>query len=330
MTQYCGIQMDKYKTALDGANMANHNSREKISENENLKNKLTRPELTKHNIALVPCKDIYEAWLGKTAGLKRKPQKNASFLCEAKFYVSHSFFEPYPDEADKEKFDAWKRKARDYFGECLEWAKKEWGDYSILQADIHLDETTPHMHVLMCPLVKNKKGELAYSSGSFFKGRNGIALAQTSLAKEVGNKWGLQRGVEDSEAKHTKAIPEAKAAVAQARTEKAEAQKAISKAKAEKAQAQKASAQAAVFYSEARKSFSEFIKKSGKNLLAGFPETLATLAKIGGSVKISPAIDHACAAKIHYIITDEQGQKHEMGKPRALDPTRDMPTGRGR
>jgi hypothetical protein len=76
------------------------------------------------------------------------------------------------------------------------------------------------MHVLMVPITKNTEvrpkksgsnyparvlpGESErYSSSTFLGGRDGLKMLQTDLAKAVGKKYGLERGVEGSTARHT-------------------------------------------------------------------------------------------------------------------------------
>jgi hypothetical protein len=47
-----------------------------------------------------------------------------------------------------------------YFEKCLEWAKNRFGEANIISAVVHLDEETPHMHLLAVPIVAktNEKG----------------------------------------------------------------------------------------------------------------------------------------------------------------------------
>lgn len=61
---------------------------------------------------------------------------------------------------------------------------------------VHLDETTPHMHLNFIPI---NEGRL--SSKSLFD-RQKLAQLQTELHESIGRKWGLQRGKEGSQAKH--------------------------------------------------------------------------------------------------------------------------------
>lgn len=85
-----------------------------------------------------------------------------------------------------------------YFSDALEWLKKRHGEQNIVAATIHLDESTPHMAAYVVPLTKD--GRL--SAKDFVGGRSALSKMQTSFAQDVGQRHGLQRGVEKSKAVH--------------------------------------------------------------------------------------------------------------------------------
>jgi len=66
----------------------------------------------------------------------------------------------------------------------------------MLSAVVHVDETTPHLHLNFVPI---NDGRL--SSKSLFD-RQKLAELQTELWEQVGKKYGLQRGKENSQATH--------------------------------------------------------------------------------------------------------------------------------
>lgn len=66
----------------------------------------------------------------------------------------------------------------------------------MLSAVVHVDETTPHMHLNFVPI---NEGRL--SSKSLFD-RQKLAELQTELWEQVGKKYGLQRGKENSQTTH--------------------------------------------------------------------------------------------------------------------------------
>lgn len=45
---------------------------------------------------------------------------------------------------------------REYFTACLDWTIQAYSNAPILAGDVHLDETAPHCHVILLPLIENK------------------------------------------------------------------------------------------------------------------------------------------------------------------------------
>ena len=117
--------------------------------------------------------------------LKRKPQKNAAEAIEFNISASPEF-----------KGD-WLA----YFGEAEKFLRKKYGEYCV-QFAVHTDESTPHMHCLFVPIVRNKDGTEKYSSSEFLGGREGLRQLQTEFWEQVGKKFELERGVEGSRARH--------------------------------------------------------------------------------------------------------------------------------
>ena len=64
-----------------------------------------------------------------------------------------------------------------------------------------LRRNDPHLHVLMVPIIEN--GKSRYSSSEFLGGIKGLKQLQTDYHNDVGRKYGLERGQEESRASHT-------------------------------------------------------------------------------------------------------------------------------
>jgi hypothetical protein len=125
------------------------------------------------------------------AELKRKPQKNAAAGIE--FVVTAS-------PGSLTKASDWQR----YFEDTKKWLSSRYGVENVIQATTHFDEKTPHMHILMVPIIADREnGGNRYSSSDFLGGREGLRSLQTDLADEIGKKYGLERGSEGSLARHT-------------------------------------------------------------------------------------------------------------------------------
>lgn len=132
----------------------------------------------------------------KQADLARLPQKNAAFAVEGVFSASHEW------GADWEKVRKSRKEWEKYLADARKWAENRFGKENVLHCAVHFDEMTPHLHVLMVPIIQ-KKGVNRYSSSEFLGGIKGLKALQTEYHKDVGQKYGLERGREESRASHT-------------------------------------------------------------------------------------------------------------------------------
>jgi len=76
-----------------------------------------------------------------------------------------------------------------YFRDCLSWAARTFGGIdNVLSADIHLDESAPHMHVLLLPLVGGRM------KGSDLVGnRQRLQFLHTDFHSAVAGCYGLAK-----------------------------------------------------------------------------------------------------------------------------------------
>jgi len=73
----------------------------------------------------------------------------------------------------------------DYFEDCLSWAKGLFTDY-VVSAAVHKDESCPHCHIILVPLVNGRmQGSKLYG----YKAR--LRHMQDSFYESVGHKYGL-------------------------------------------------------------------------------------------------------------------------------------------
>ena len=198
---YVVAHFRKVKTHAGLGNVANHNSRANVMDatggwidRENLPPWLINPLQITENEGQVGRRDdsIQRSWhrVVQDADLKRKPQKNAAAAIEAVFSASPESFTENTE---------WKA----YFADCREWVDKKFGHQNVLQWNTHFDEKTPHMHVLLVPIVRDPDLGNKYSSADFLGGREGLREIQTELYEKVGRQHKLERGVEGSKARHT-------------------------------------------------------------------------------------------------------------------------------
>ncbi|WGE90262.1 MobV family relaxase [Actinobacillus genomosp. 1] len=85
-----------------------------------------------------------------------------------------------------------KEEQMDYFKQSLAFVGRKFGgEENILSAVVHNDETTPHLSVMLVPLVDGK-----LNVAKFTDGISKMKDLQTAFASEVGKKFGLERGIE--------------------------------------------------------------------------------------------------------------------------------------
>ena len=84
--------------------------------------------------------------------------------------------------------------------DVYDWCTKRYGEENIIGFQVHLDESSPHIHALIVPVGQRSKSgrECVMWSAKFGKNRYeyGRILREmhTSLYEEVGSKYGLERG----------------------------------------------------------------------------------------------------------------------------------------
>ena len=85
-----------------------------------------------------------------------------------------------------------------YFRAAREWLAKRHGAENIAFWAVHRDETSPHLVAYVVPL---REGRL--NTKHWLGGREKLRQMQSEFAQEVGQRFGLRRGIEGSRATHT-------------------------------------------------------------------------------------------------------------------------------
>lgn len=117
----------------------------------------------------------------RLAALPKPPQKNAVLVVELMLAASPDWF-------------AAGGKPGQFASEALEWAYAKFGKENILTASLHRDEKTPHLQVLLTPIVEIK-GVAKLRASHYFDGPSKMRDLQTEFAAHV-EKLGLRRGIE--------------------------------------------------------------------------------------------------------------------------------------
>jgi 5S rRNA maturation endonuclease (ribonuclease M5) len=121
-------------------------------------------------------------------------RKNGVLCVEMLLTASPEYFRP--DDPSKAGFYEPKRLA-DFQQAVHSWLDHEYGD-RIVRAELHLDESTPHVHAYLVPL--DERGKL--NCRGLFGGRQKLSQFQDSYANAL-SPLGLERGIKGSRAHHT-------------------------------------------------------------------------------------------------------------------------------
>lgn len=114
-----------------------------------------------------------------------------------KYMENFESLTPFED-CDKLYQEKYIRKASEiFFRKATDFFNQRYGEENLINATVHLDETTPHMHLGIVPVTTD--GRL--SAKAIFTPLE-LKQLQTDFAKEVGSYFNLERGLEGSTSKH--------------------------------------------------------------------------------------------------------------------------------
>lgn len=181
---YAVVHMMKIKSGAVGG-IQSHNNREHEPK--------TNPDVdmsrSEDNYDLVSCDNYKRTIKEKISSLvesSRAVRKDAVVVCN--FIVT----------SDNETMDALGAdRQREFFQDSVKWFSDRYGADRVLNATVHMDETTPHLHIGVVPITQD--GRL--SAKAIFT-KTEMKAIQTEFARDVGEKYGLERGVEGSERTH--------------------------------------------------------------------------------------------------------------------------------
>lgn len=147
------------------------------------------PAKTADNVYLVDkCTDIGDKIKEELHkhGIDKKPRKDAVLLIDMVFTGTPEALNAMDKETQLQ-----------YFQDCVDFANRYYG--KVVNAVVHYDETTPHLHVDTIPLIYDQnKGKWKLSAKEIVGNVAKMTQMQTLIAEEVGVKYGLDRGMQDS------------------------------------------------------------------------------------------------------------------------------------
>lgn len=181
---YAVVHMMKIKSGAVGG-IQSHNNREHEPK--------TNPDVdmsrSEDNYDLISCDNYKRSIKEKLSNLvesSRAVRKDAVVVCN--FIVT----------SDNETMNALGTdRQREFFQDSVKWFSDRYGADRVLNATVHMDETTPHLHIGVMPITQD--GRL--SAKAIFT-KTEMKAIQTEFARDVGEKYGLERGVEGSERTH--------------------------------------------------------------------------------------------------------------------------------
>ena len=181
---YAVVHMMKIKSGAVGG-IQSHNNREHEPK--------TNPDVdmsrSEDNYDLISCDNYKRSIKEKLLNLvesSRAVRKDAVVVCN--FIVT----------SDNETMNALGAdRQREFFQDSVKWFSDRYGADRVLNATVHMDETTPHLHIGVMPITQD--GRL--SAKAIFT-KTEMKAIQTEFARDVGEKYGLERGVEGSERTH--------------------------------------------------------------------------------------------------------------------------------
>ena len=260
---YISIQINKAKGSAD-TGASDHIERKTIPKNADP----TRTHLNRELVEFPDgVSDRTEAISHRirTAGIKRKITPDQVRAIRIVLSGTHEDMMKIQDEG---RLDEW-------CDDNLQWLQRTFGKENTVSAVLHMDEHTPHIHATVVPIVtgERRKAKKKQTDGkrSYRKKANTVRLCaddvltreklvtyHDSYAKAM-EKYGLQRGVRGSEARHTttaqyyrdlkRQTGELEANVQQLQTEQQQAEQQLDKVrqevKSEKLEAAKTEAKAA-------------------------------------------------------------------------------------
>ena len=176
----------KYKSG-NVFGLQKHNQRE----NKNYSNMDIDKARTPLNYDLINKNDINYLERVKTIieanrASERAIRKDATVYCECIISSDGAFFENLTDDKQKE-----------FFKSSLDYLKNRIGEEFIVSANVHLDETTPHMHVGFVPIIENSLSAKKLIDRKFLRE---VQDQLPAYLKNIG--FDIQRGIEGSKRKH--------------------------------------------------------------------------------------------------------------------------------
>ena len=181
---YLVCHMEKYHKT-DIAPVEQENERDETYQAINPQIDFTR---TRNNYNIIKRQRSYTQFINdkiEALDLLTKVRKDAVLMCSFVVGSDRVFFSRLSPLEQQQ-----------FFVDCTRFFAERYGEDNIISAVVHMDETTPHLHLNLIPIADGR-----LCAKQLFD-RNELQKLQSDFHSVVGKKWNLQRGKEGSQAKH--------------------------------------------------------------------------------------------------------------------------------
>ena len=181
---FCVVHMQKMKMSACGG-VQSHLNRE----HESKTNKDIDYSQTKNNYGFCETDNLREdikCLIEDIVQPKKAIRKDAVVCCN--FVIT----------SDYETLSQWSlEKQKKFFEDSYYFFAGRYGIENVVYANVHMDEKTPHMHLGVVPITKDKR----LSAKTLFTPLE-LKHLQSEFAEQVGKEYGLERGADGSTNKH--------------------------------------------------------------------------------------------------------------------------------
>lgn len=125
--------------------------------------------------------------IGKLVTTGKTPRSDAVVMC--------SFIITSDEQTMKAMPEEWQRA---FFQDAVDWFRERYGKEQVVSAVVHMDETTPHLHLGVVPI---RDGRL--TAKTIFTPRE-LREIQSKFVEDVASQYGMKRGKEGSTRRHLK------------------------------------------------------------------------------------------------------------------------------
>lgn len=186
MKSYAVVHMQKFKY-YDLKGIQFHNQRERESKsNPDINIEKSHLNYDLHNQESINYNKKVNEIIKKNVITNRKIRKDAVRMCNFIVTSDKNFFENLSQEEQDQFF----KRSYDFF-------KERYGEDKIVSAMVHLDESTPHMHLALVPVIENK-----LSAKRLFDRKELLAIQKEYPEFIQQEGFNLKRGQEGSDRKH--------------------------------------------------------------------------------------------------------------------------------